>query len=172
VMDKKITSAKRCALIGVCTSCALVLSYVEVLLPPISAAAPGIKIGLANIMTVFALYRFGLKPAVAVSSLRIILSSLLFGSVVSFVYSVIGGVLSLAVMTLLKYSDRMSVVGVSAVGGVVHNAGQILGAVLLMKTAEISYYFPILAISGTVAGICVGIIGAVLLKTLRNVKLY
>lgn len=170
--NKTLTSAKRCAVFGLCTSLALVLSYVELLLPPLSAAAPGIKMGLANIMTVFVLYRMGTRPAILVSSLRIILSALLFGGTVSFVYSAIGGALSLTAMALLKLVDKLSVVGVSAVGGVLHNAGQIIGAVILMGTAEIGYYFPVLAISGTVSGICVGLLGALLLKTLRNVKLY
>ena len=75
-------------------------------------------------------------------------------------------------MVLLKKTDKFSPVGVSAAGGVTHNAGQIIGAVLLMKTPEISYYFPILAISGIISGIFVGILGGVLLKTLQNVKLY
>ncbi len=172
-MNRKLrSSAARVAFLGMCTSCALILSYVEFLLPPISAAAPGIKMGLANVLTVFVMYRAGVRPAGAVLALRILLSSLLLGSVVSFIYSSIGGVLSFCVMALLRKTDKFSPVGVSTAGAVSHNAGQILGAVILMNTPEISYYFPILAISGTIAGIFVGILGGVLLKTLQNVKLY
>lgn len=172
-MDKKLKiSAKRTAIVGLCASCAIILSYVEFLLPPINAAFPGIKMGLPNIMTVFVLYRFGAKQASAVSAVRIVLSALLFGSSVSFIYSVLGGIFSLASMVVLRKLRKLTTVTVSAVGGVLHNAGQILGAVILMRTAEIAYYFPILAISGTVAGIFIGILGALMLKTLHSVKLY
>ena len=172
-MNRKLQShGIRAAFLGMCTSLALILSYVEILLPPISSVAPGIKVGLANVMTVFVMYRVGIKPCAFVLTLRILLSSILFGSAVSLLYSTLGGVLSFCVMVLLKKTDKFSPVGVSAAGGVTHNAGQIIGAVLLMKTPEISYYFPILAISGIISGIFVGILGGVLLKTLQNVKLY
>ena len=172
-MNKKLrSSARQVAFLGMCTSCALILSYIELLLPPISAVAPGIKMGLANVMTLFVMYRAGIKPAVAVLAFRIFLSSLLFGNAVSLIYSTIGGVLSFLIMIVMKKTGKFSPVGVSTAGGVVHNVGQILGAVLLMKTPEISYYFPILVISGTLAGIFVGVLGTFLLKTLQNVKLY
>ena len=172
-MNKKLrSSAARVAFLGMCISCALILSYVELLLPPISTVAPGIKMGLANTMTVFVLYRAGVRPAAIVLTLRILLSSLLFGSAVSLVYSSLGGVISFCLMVLLRKTDKFSPVGVSTAGAVSHNAGQIFGAVILMNTPEISYYFPILAISGTLSGIFVGILGGMLLKTLQNVKLY
>ena len=172
-MENKLkTTAKRTAILGLCVSCALILSYVELLIPPITVAVPGIKMGLANVMTVFVLYRFGIKSAAAVSGGRIILSTLLFGSAVSFVYSFLGGVLSLVAMWGLVKIDKLSHVGVSAVGGVIHNAGQIIGAVILMGSGKIAYYFPVLAISGTISGIFVGLLGAIMLKNLRNVKLY
>ncbi|MBQ8202993.1 MAG: Gx transporter family protein [Clostridia bacterium] len=156
--------------LSIFTAIALVLSYVEALLPPIWSAVPGIKIGLPNIIIVFVLYRFSLKHAVAVSLVRILLNSLLFGNAVTLMYSLAGALLSLAVMALLKRIDRFSMVGVSVLGGVFHNLGQILVAMLVLETAEIGYYMIILGITGTVAGVLVGLLGSLVLKYTAKVK--
>lgn len=160
---------KTIAMAGICTALAMVFSYIEFLLPPVSAAVPGIKMGLPNIVIIFALYRLGMKEACAVSAVRLFLSALLFGSVVSLAYSAAGAVLSLCVMSILKRTGKFSVVGVSVAGAVLHNAGQILIAMLIMKTAQIGYYFAILAISGTIAGILIGVSSALILKYVRKI---
>ena len=126
---------KKLTLLGLLTAIALILSYVEALLPPIFVAVPGIKMGLPNIAIIFVLYRFGLKEAAAVSLVRLAAVALLFGSAMTLIYSLAGAVLSLALMSLLKKSNLFSMIGVSIVGGVSHNLGQILVAMWLMETA-------------------------------------
>ena len=147
-------------------SFALILSYVESQLPPISAIAPGIKIGLANIAVIFVLYRFGIPEAITVSIIRVIIVAMLFGTPVSFFYSISGAVLSLAVMAILKKLTPLKEVAVSVTGGLMHNVGQILAAWVLLNDAVL-YYLPILMLSGTVAGIFVGIAAAILIKRVK-----
>ena len=158
-------------MLGLLTAIALILSYVEALLPPIFVAVPGIKMGLPNIAIIFVLYRFGLKEAAAVSLVRLAAVALLFGSAMTLMYSLAGATLSLALMWLLKKSDWLSMVGVSIVGGVSHNLGQILVAMWLMKTAEIGYYMIILTVTGTIAGILIGLAGNFVIKYLKSLTI-
>ncbi len=162
---------RRVAFLGVLTSLALILSYVESLLPPIWAAVPGIKIGLPNIVIIVLLYTQGLKEAAAVSIVRVCLVALLFGNVMTMAYSVAGALLSLGLMALCKRANIFSVVGVSVVGGVSHNLGQILVAIALFDTAELGYYMIVLAVTGTIAGVLIGIAGALLVKRFEGIKL-
>ena len=159
---------RRIALLGVLTSVALVLSYLEVMLPPISTAVPGIKMGLPNIIIIFLLYKFGLKEAVTVSLIRVFIVALLFGNVMTLAYSVAGAVLSLGLMTLFKKLDFFSQVGVSIIGGISHNLGQILVAIFLFDTIQIGYYMIVLSITGTIAGVLIGIISSILVKKLEK----
>ncbi len=160
---------RRIALLGVLISVALVLSYLEVMLPPISTAVPGIKMGLPNIIIIFVLYKFGLKEAVTVSVIRVFIVALLFGNVMTLAYSVAGAVLSLALMTLFKKINLFSIVGVSIIGGISHNLGQILVAIFLFDTIQIGYYMIVLSITGTIAGVVIGIISSILVKKLEKV---
>ena len=159
---------RRIALLGVLTSVALVLSYLEVMLPPISTAVPGIKMGLPNIIIIFVLYKFGLKEAVTVSLIRVFIVALLFGNVMTLSYSVAGAVLSLGLMTLFKKINLFSQIGVSIIGGIAHNLGQILVAIFLFDTIQIGYYMIVLAITGTIAGVVIGIISSILVKKLEK----
>ena len=152
-------SANNVAMLGLCTALALILAYVEVLLPPLFAAIPGIKIGLPNIVIIFVLYKFGISSATTVSFIRIIAVSMLFGNVMAFSYSFAGAVLSLAVMSVLYKTDLFSTVIVSIVGGVLHNVGQIIMAMILLETAEIGYYLIVLSITGVISGALVGLCG-------------
>lgn len=162
--------SKRIAFLGIMAAFALTLSYLELLLPPISAAVPGIKMGLANIVVVFVLYKFGAKDAAAVSAIRILAAFLLFGSLVSLLYSLAGALFSFLVMLLLKQTGRFSEIGVSTVGGIAHNAAQILVAAVMFDVVQIWYYMPILVLTGTVSGILVGVAGAVSVKRLEKIK--
>lgn len=162
--------AKKLTFLSLAAAVALILSYVEALLPPIVTAVPGIKIGLPNIVLIFLLYRFGIKDAAAVSAVRLAAATLLFGNPVMLIYSAAGAALSLVLMALCKKCGLFSAVGVSIVGGVSHNLGQILVAMLLLETAEIGYYMIVLAISGTVAGIFIGLAGIAVLKAMKNVR--
>lgn len=145
----------------------MMLSYIEALLPPVYSAVPGIKLGLANIAVIFALYSVDPKSAALISLVRVALSALLFGSVMSFIYSFSGAVLSLAVMILLKKSALFSAVGVSVAGAVMHNVGQVLCAVIILGTAEIGYYLIFLSVAAVVSGVLVGLVSALLIKKLK-----
>lgn len=154
---------KTITLLAICVTLAMILSYLESFIP-LSFAVPGIKLGLANIVIVFVLYKLGAWQAVVVSLLRVLWMAVLFGNFLTLAYSVAGGILSLAAMILLKRTDRFSTVGVSVTGGILHNAGQILVAMLVMGTAQIVYYLPVLCISGIAAGVAIGIVSALLIK--------
>ena len=161
-------TSRKLAYLGLCTAVALILAYVEVLLPPLYTAVPGIKLGLPNIAILFVLYRYGMRYAAAVSFVRMAVVALLFGNPMTFVYSLAGAALSLLVMALLRRLDFLSVVGVSVAGGVFHNVGQILMAMLLLGTAELGYYLIVLAITGTISGIFVGLCGALAVKRISG----
>lgn len=161
---------KKTAFLGLCTALALILAYVEVLLPPLLSAVPGIKMGLPNIIIIFLLYRHGPLPAAAVSLARVALVALLFGNVMSLAYSLAGAILSLGIMALLRRLDFLSTVGVSVAGGVMHNVGQILMAMLLLGTAELGYYLIVLAVTGTVAGVFIGLCGNLLIRRIPPMR--
>ena len=156
--------AKQVSLTAMCVALAMILSYVESQIP--SPGVPGVKLGLANLVVVFALYRLGWKEAVGISLLRVFLVALLFGHAASLAYSASGAVLSLAGMILLKRSDKLSCVAVSVIGGVLHNAGQILMAWALMG-ANVVWYLPVLILSGTIAGVAIGVVSAILVKRIK-----
>ena len=161
--------AKNVALYGLLIALALVLSYLESLVP-LSFAVPGIKMGLPNIVVVFALYRLRARDAAVISLVRVLLVSVLFGNVFSLAYSAAGAALSLLVMMLLKSTGKFSETGVSVAGAVAHNAGQILVAVFVLETGRLVYYLPVLCISATIAGICIGLVSALLVKRVRLEK--
>ena len=161
---------KKLVFLGLAAGAALVLSYVESLLPPLWSAVPGIKMGLPNMVIIFLLYRCGVKEAAAVSLVRLGLSALLFGNLLTLAFSFAGAALSLVLMALMKKTKLFSIVGISVAGGVAHNLGQILIAMLVMETAEIGYYMIFLTISGTVAGAFIGLAGALLIQKTRRLR--
>lgn len=167
-MHKK---TKAVASLGVFTALALLLSYVEFLLPPLFVAVPGIKIGLPNVIIILALYMVGLRSAIAISLLRVILSSILFGNAMVFAYSIAGAILSITVMAILKKTDILSPVGVSVAGGVAHNMGQTIVAVILLDTPQIAYYMIVLTLTGIASGAFVGLLGGFLMKRIPKNKL-
>lgn len=160
-------NTQKLALLGISAAIAMAFAYVEALLPPLFTAVPGIKLGLPNIMIIFVLYKMGAKEAAAVSLVRLIAVSLLFGNPMTLAYSLAGAVLSLTAMALLKKLDRFSVIGVSVAGGILHNVGQILLAMFVLKTAEIGYYLVVLAVAGTIAGVFIGLCGGFAVKRIR-----
>lgn len=158
---------KKVAFLGLSIALAMVLSFVESQIPPL-VAIPGIKIGLPNLVMVFLLYKVGWKETVIVSIIRVILVSILFGNIQTMTFSIAGAVLSLVGMILLK--KWFSCITVSVVGGVLHNVGQIIIAVIWTGTSQIAYYLPILLISGTVAGVVIGITAGLIVKRLDKFK--
>ena len=171
-MRKIETRIKKMTLLALLASLALLLSYVEMLLPAIFVSVPGIKMGLPNVVIVFILYRFGVKEAAVVSAARIAIVFMLFGANVTMLwYSLGGAVLSIATMGILKKIDILSTVGVSVAGALMHNVGQILVAIWLLHTNEIAYYLIILSITGTIAGIFIGLCGAFVIKRFSKIKI-
>lgn len=162
-------NTKKLTFLSVCVALAMILSYIESLIPPL-VAVPGIKIGLANSVSLFILYAYGAREAACVSIIRVCLSAMLFGSSVSFIYSLSGAVLSLVGMIVLKRIPIFTILAVSVSGAVLHNAAQIICACLIMENASVAYYLPVLIISGTIAGIAIGTVSALLLKRLEKTK--
>lgn len=151
------------ALSAVFTALAMIFSYVESILP-INLGIPGIKLGLSNLVVLIALYSLGAGYAFAINMTRIVLSGLMFGGVSAMLYSLAGGLLSFAVMLVLMKTDIFSPIGISAAGGVSHNLGQITVAALITETAEIYLYLPVLMISGTITGVLLGTLAALILR--------
>lgn len=144
---------------------AMVLSWLESLVP-VATAVPGVKLGLTNLVVVFALYRMGPRDALALSLIRVVLVSITFGNAFAFAYSFAGAALSFLLMWVMKQCGAFSTVGVSVAGGVGHNIGQILVACAVLESGGIFYYLPVLLISGILAGIGIGLAGSIMIQRL------
>ena len=160
----------RVAYFGVFTALALIFSYVETLIP-INFGIPGIKLGLANLIIIIALYKMKIGEAYALSIVRVVLAGFMFGNLFSIIYSLAGGLLSLTVMMLLKKTDKFSVFGISMAGGVFHNVGQLIVAIIVMENLNIAYYMPVLLISGLITGFVIGLVGSEMLKRLTKLAI-
>lgn len=156
-------NTRRLTALALTVSFALILSFIESRIPAF-VAIPGVKVGLANIAVIFALYKFGITEAAIISGIRVVLVSTLFGSPVSFIYSFVGAVLSLLTMFLLKRLTSLATVTVSVAGGVTHNIGQISAASIMLGTNVVVYYLPFLLLSGVLAGVAVGVSAGLLIK--------
>ncbi len=160
----------RVAYFGVFSALALIFSYVETLIP-IHFGVPGMKLGLANLIVVIALYKMKIQEAFLLSVVRVLLSGFLFGNYFSIIYSLAGALLSLSVMAVLKRTGGFSVMGVSVAGGVFHNIGQLLVAMLVVETFSVIYYVPVLLTAGIVTGLFIGVGANEMLKRLKNLQL-
>ncbi len=161
-----MSKTKTLATLGLLVALALILSYVESLIPAFFAI-PGMKLGLTNLVVLVALYLLGERSAVAINLVRILLVGLLFGNGVSIFYSISGGILSLLMMILLKKSNRFSIITVSICGGISHNIGQILAAMAILQTTALGWYLCILWFTGLAAGAIIGILGAIITQRLK-----
>lgn len=162
---------KRLTTLALLVAVGMLLSFIESRIPPL-VAIPGVKLGLSNVATLFALYSLSAKDAAIVSILRVSLSSLLFGNVSSFLYAFGGALLSLLVMLLLKQARLFTPIAVSAVGGVVHNIAQIGVAFLMLRTDVVLYYLAPLLLSGVITGTVIGIIGGILIDKLSKTDFF
>lgn len=158
--------SKRVAVYGMLVALAFLLSYVETLIP-FNFVIPGIKLGLANLVVLTALYCLGERGAFVISMVRIVLTGLTFTSLSIMLYSLGGGLLSFFCMALAKRFTSFGITGVSVLGGVTHNLGQLLVAVLVVRTGSLMYYFPALLAAGTVAGALIGLLGGLVTGRLR-----
>ena len=160
------SAASRVAYIAVLTALSAVIGYVELLIPLDFFGIPGVKLGLANIASVIAIYLFGPVYAFLIMTARVILLGLMFGNMYSVLFSFAGGSLSIIAMTILKKSGAFSVYGVSAAGGTAHNLGQLLVASVTLNGIKLYYYAPLLIISGEICGFVTGALSAVILNRL------
>ena len=160
------SSAQFVARVALMASLALIFSYIEAIIP-YNPGIPGIKLGIANVVTVIALYKYGWNEAASVSVIRIIVAGLLFNGVFGMLYSLAGAVLSLIGMVGLKKTGLFSAIGVSMAAGVLHNMGQLFVAAALIEDLRIFFYFPVLLFSGIAAGILVGIISTMVLRVVK-----
>ena len=150
---------------AILTALAMIFSYVEAILP-FSIAIPGVKLGIANIVVVIALYKFGVRMALSINVIRIVVSGLLFSGAFGIFYSLAGGILSFIVMLIIRRFKCFSIVGVSLTGGVFHNLGQLLTAAFLVSNLKMFVYFPVLLFSGLATGIIIGIVAGLVLEKL------
>lgn len=158
----------RVAFFGVFTALALIFSYIETLVP-ISFGIPGVKLGLANLIIVIALYKIPLREVYVLSIVRVLLSGVLFGNYFSIAYSLAGGLLSLTVMALLKKTGGFSVIGISIAGGVCHNIGQLVVAMIVVETFAMSYYMPVLLVAGLITGFLTGVVADQVLRRISDI---
>lgn len=154
---------KKTAYIGLFCALAIILGYVENLLP-VFPFVPGVRLGITNLVTVFLLYSFTYKEAVFVSCIRILCIGFMFGNLFSIVYSLAGAFLSLFCMTLARKIKGLSMVGVSVIGGVTHNIGQLIIAAFIVESGSVFFYFPILLCAGIVTGFLIGIVSSEIYK--------
>ena len=160
-------AAQTVALCGMMTALAFLLSYIETLFP-VNLGVPGVKLGLANLSAIVALYLLGVRQAAFISLVRVILTGFTFGNLSMMMYSLAGAALSLALMAFLKKKELLGTVGVSVMGGVGHNIGQLAVAAAVVQSGSLFYYLPVLLAAGTVAGALIGIVGGVLVERLEN----
>lgn len=162
-MTKKMTSG------AMLVALAMIFSYIESILP-IHFGIPGIKLGLANLVVVLALYLLSAKWAFTISIVRIILVAITFGNVSLGIYSLAGGILSLSIMYLLHKGKSFSVVGVSVAGGVFHNIGQLLIAILAVSNLNLILYLPILLLVGAVTGYAIGTLAILFIPRILEIQ--
>ena len=162
-------TGKKVAQYGLLVALAMVLSYIEAQMPAFFVV-PGMKLGLTNVVVLVALYRMKSRDALIINGVRIVLVALTFGNTFSMLYSLAGGVLSFLAMLIGKRCKAFSVVGVSVLGGVAHNIGQILVAVAVLENGNLAYYLPFLLIFGLGAGVLTGVLGGQLIRRLPHLS--
>lgn len=159
---------KKITYIALLSAVALIFGYIESLLP-VFIAVPGIKLGLSNIVILFALYRLDKPSALFIMLIKVTVSTLLFSGLNVFFYSLCGGILSLFAMIIFKRIN-LSTVGISMTGGIFHNLGQLLAASIMLKTASVFYYLPVLLISGLIVGFITGMVCKLVLNNLKTLE--
>ncbi|WP_238483685.1 Gx transporter family protein [Anaerosporobacter faecicola] len=157
------------SLYGMLIAVAFLLSYIESIFP-LPMLVPGMKIGLANIVALFALYRMGAKEAAILSFIRILLVAFTFANLYSLLYSIAGAGLSLLMMMLLKRTGKFSIIGVSIVGAIMHNVGQILVAIMVIDSVNLVYILPILSLTGIGTGTIIGILAGIITKRFQYME--
>ena len=150
---------------GLFAALAILMGYVEMLIP-LPLLVPGMKLGLANVIIVIVLYHMDIKSAFFISLVRVLMSGLLFQGFAGLLYSLAGALLSLGVMALLKKTGKVSITGVSVMGGVFHNVGQIIVAAAVVENIKMAYYLPFLLLVSLFTGALSGLITAFLFRAM------
>ena len=161
------TPGRRVALDGILVALAMIFSYMETFFP-FNFGVPGIKLGLANLVVLLGLTFLPAVDVLLISVVRIVLSSLLFGNVMSLWYSLAGGLLSFLCMWLLTRREGYSIIGISMAGGVMHNVGQIITAAIIVKTLQLTWYLPVLLVAGLVTGAIIGTVARLLMPRVQK----
>ena len=161
-------NTKKTAYLGLLIALAFVFSYIEFLIP-VNIGVPGAKLGLANLVVIVAMYTLNERDTFVLSMIRIVLVGFTFANLASMLYSLAGGILSYVAMIVAKRMKVLSITGVSVIGGVFHNIGQIIMAICVVKTASLVYYLPVLMVSGIVAGVAIGVLGGMVTKRIKKV---
>lgn len=164
-------TTKKIAYLGLLIALAFVFSYVEFLIP-VSLGVPGAKLGLANLVIVVALYTLNERDAFVLSMIRIVLVGFTFGNMASMLYSFAGGIVSYLAMVIAKKTRLLSTTGVSVLGGVFHNVGQIIVAIIVVDTASLIYYLPVLVLAGSVSGVVIGVLGAMVTRRIQKAVIW
>lgn len=159
--------SKKVAYCAMLIALAMIFSYVEALLP-IDFGIPGVKLGIANIVVVVGLYIMWTREVMVISAVRIVLVGILFGNVMSIAYSLAGGIFSLFVMVIIKRIKGFSIVGVSLAGGVSHNIGQLIVAMILVENMKLIAYIPVLLIAGAVTGFIIGLLSSRIVPVMQS----
>lgn len=150
-------------------SLAFIFSYIEAIIP-FSLGIPGVKLGFANIIVVFALYTLPKKrQALLISIIRVILVGCTFGNMSMMLYGISGGLLSALIMILFCRFKCFSIIGVSILGGTFHNIGQLIVAIFVLNTKQLGYYLPVLIIAGMITGLIIGILAKACIKRIRPI---
>ena len=162
-----MNKTQRLARAALLTALALGLSWMERFIPlQLLVPLPGIKLGLANLVTLFALYFLGGRMALAILCVRCLLGSLFGGGVTAFCFSITGGLLALAVMALARRLPVLAVYGVSILGAAAHHVGQILVAVALLRSGYVVAYLPFLLLVAIATGFLTGAISSALFRAM------
>ncbi len=161
--------SRKVAYSAIMIALAMIFSYVEALIP-VDFGIPGVKLGIPNIVIVVGLYTISFYDVLIISILRVILTGILFGNVMTIWYSLAGGLLSIAIMWLLKRTRQFSMIGVSVAGGVSHNMGQLFTAIFFVKNLAVGMYFPVLMIAGVITGAIIGFMSRIVLDRISAIR--
>jgi len=159
-------NTRKIAYLGMLIALAFVFSYIEFLIP-VNIGIPGAKLGLANLVIIIAMYTIKPRDAFILSMIRILLVGFTFGNMAAMMYSLAGGVLSFIAMYIAMKTKALSMTGVSVLGGVFHNVGQIIVAMIVLETESLVYYLPFLIVVGTVSGVIIGIIASLIIVRIK-----
>lgn len=160
-------NSRNTAITGMFAAISIIFAYIEVLIP-FNIGIPGFKLGIANTGIILALHYLSWKEAIIVSFIRIIIIFLFFGNIFTLFLSFSGGIFSLAMMIILSKIKNINIITMSMAGGVMHNIGQLIAALFIIKRCSVLYYMPVMIFTGCATGFLIGIITLSIINTLKK----